>query len=98
MSEPKIKLKVLEIPYEDFCSWYFDKNTIETTIENLIASGYEDVEEIANNVGYMPLSLIINQEIIDKHDVFEGVELNGELIGIKYKVKLLNNPKETKED
>ena len=93
----------VNVDYYGFCKWYFDKETKNNAIENLIAFGNIDVEDIANHVGYLPLIVISNPEVIDKKDLVEGVNLDGSLLffgmgenipsGKKYVVKLLGNPK-----
>ena len=62
----KIELKV---SYDDFCNWYFDDDTIESTVLDLIAEGTLSIQCIANKVVYLPLSLVQNQDDINEEDI-----------------------------
>lgn len=79
----KIELKV---DYDEFCNWYFDDITSDSIITDLITDGVVSIKCIADSVGYLPLSLIQNQDDIDKDDIEdeEIVELNN-----RYKINLL---------
>lgn len=83
--------KILKIDKEQFIYWYFDSDSIdyikEDTINNLLRKGYSHITmtSILNNIGYLPIRLIINKKDIKNEHICD-YEL---FCPHKYKLKLI---------
>jgi len=67
--------KTLYINVNKFVEWYFDKNARELEIENLIEEGIVSLGDIVEEVGYIPIYIIENKEMVDRKDIVDDMEI-----------------------
>lgn len=64
----KNKIK-LNVNYDAFCNWYFsDSMYADQVVEDLIKDGEVSIQCIADRVGYLPLDLVLNPEVVSDKD------------------------------
>ena len=77
----------LFISYSKFCKWYFDEETIDDAINELIRSRKITMNEILQEVMYIPKKLVINQDdlINNTIDVHDEIDEPNEFYNLKFK-------------
>ena len=80
-------MKILEVDYQGFCDWYFDKITIGGVIDSLIVKGQISLEGLANELGYLPVNIVKNQSHIRENDIKDEEIEEPRARG--YKIKLI---------
>ena len=80
--------KELLVDYHKFASWYFDKYTTEGLADDLTKKGTLSLDSYAQGVGYLPLSLVLNPQIVDRADIQDD-EIQSPCEGAKYIIKLV---------
>jgi len=82
-------MKTLLIDKKKFIDWYFDDETYNNIgtnlVKQLIKNGIVEYSlcEVLNNLGYLPVSVIVN-----KKDISTSDRLNGEIEDLsQYKIK-----------
>jgi len=80
------KKKVIYVSYANFCEWYFDgdRDSNGSIVKDLIDFRTISVDKYANEVGYLPVGIILNLEVVDKNDIFHEEVVSPE----KYEIKL----------
>ena len=72
---PKMKKITLFVDKEKFVDWYFDENTVDSTIDVLIENGSVCLEDCLEDLGYIPLDIIVNTEDIRESDIVDNMEI-----------------------
>jgi hypothetical protein len=82
-------MKTLFIDKKKFVDWYFDDETVNNLgcdlVDQLIKNGIveQSLCNVLNNVGYIPVSIVVN-----KKDIVTSDRLNGEIEELsQYKIK-----------
>ena len=83
----------LHIDTEAFIGWYFDKLTRDGVIDDLISptgTGEIRLIDILQRVGFIPLDLVKNKENVQKDDIGNIYDLDGDIEepGEKYRLEL----------
>ena len=82
-----MKKITLFVDKKKFVDWYFDEDTVDSTIDVLIENGSVCLEDCLEDLGYIPLDMIVNKEDIRKSDIVDDMEIEepGKIYDLKFK-------------
>ena len=69
------KKKTIIVDKKKFCEWYIDEDTRDGLGDNCVSGLIDEgeyhitLQDCLDDIGYLPLSMIINKEVIDKEDI-----------------------------
>lgn len=64
-------MKELKINREKFVDWYLDDDTSEIAVRILLREGRVSLQRLLKDVGYIPLSIVVNKDDVNPGDINE---------------------------